>query len=116
MLMKASGETELATLACYCEKHLPVSIDQCPIDYAPYLNATRKSNKPHMKPPLTELEVANPNSSFEFDDVSRSTKKACTYAETYKLGPSLVPVVVITGKLPFERSSILLILFVVIGA
>ena len=69
-----------------------------------------------MKPTLTDFEVTSSNSSFEFDDVSRSTKKACAYAETYKLGPSLVPVVVITGKLPFERSSILLILFVVIGA
>ena len=113
--MKASGGAEPAILACYCEKHLPVCVDY-PVAYAPYVNATRKSNKPHMKPPLTELEVANPNSSFKFDDASRSTKKACAYAETYKLGHPLVPIVVITGKLPFERSSILLILFVIIGA
>ena len=60
MLMKASGETELATLACYCEKHLPVSIDQCPIAYAPYLNATRKSNTPHMKSPSLSFGSLTP--------------------------------------------------------
>ena len=87
MLMKASGETELATLACYCEKHLPVSIDQCHVAYAPYLNVTRKSNKPHMKLTLTELEITSPNSSFEFGDASRSIKRAWAYAGTYKLGP-----------------------------
>ena len=46
------------------------------VAYFPYLNVTRKSNKPHMKPTLTELEVTSPNSSFEFDDASRSIKRA----------------------------------------
>ena len=60
----------------------------------PYLNATGKSNKPHMKPTLTELEFTGPNSSFEFDDASCSIKRVWAYVETHKLGPPLVPVVV----------------------
>ena len=86
MPMKAADGAEPATLACYCEKHLPVTINYN-VAYFPYINATRKSNKPHMKLTLTELEVTSPNSSFEFDDASRSIKRVWAYVETYKLGP-----------------------------
>ena len=69
-----------------------------------------------MKPPLTELEVTNPNLFFEFDDASRSTTRAWACAETYRLGPPLVPVVVAVrrimeyiGKATIRKKLILLV-------
>lgn len=49
---------------------------------------------------MAELEAIDPNSSFEADDTSnlqtpRATKKARAYAKTYKLGPPLVPAIVV---------------------
>ena len=56
-------------------------------------------NEPHMKPTLIELEVTSPNSSFEFDDASRSIKTAWAYAGAYKLGPPLVPVIIAVRRI-----------------
>ena len=53
-----------------------------------------------MNPTLTELEVTSPtNSSFEFGGVSRSIERAWAYAETYKLGPPLVPVLIAVRRI-----------------
>ncbi|KZT21556.1 hypothetical protein NEOLEDRAFT_1164542 [Neolentinus lepideus HHB14362 ss-1] len=72
MPMKSTQGTEPATLQCFCEKHLP---------------------REQWEARKTAL-VAEPSTPEPGDD-RRAAKSARAYAKTYKLGPPLVPAIIV---------------------
>ncbi|TFK48530.1 hypothetical protein OE88DRAFT_1634784 [Heliocybe sulcata] len=72
MPMKSTQGTEPATLQCYCDKHLP-----------------REQYEARKAALIAERSTPEPG------DEKRAAKSARAYAKTYKLGPPLVPAIIV---------------------
>ncbi len=90
MPMKATQGSEAPVLACYCEKHLPVCSGRPVSRYCTH--------------PVVQREQAEARAaalaSEKIDGVGdadnqKSSKTARAYAKTYKLGPPLVPKIIV---------------------
>ena len=99
MPMKSAHGAEPATLACYCEKHLSVRDPLSLFTYANYLSYIQKEQLAAHEVAVTEFDRNN-NANVSFSSTNgqsspthptsphtpRSSKKAHTYAKTYRLG------------------------------
>ena len=88
-------------------KHLPVSTDY-PLVCGPYLNATRKSNKPHIKPSSLSLRSPTPTHS-SYSTMCPVLQKG--HARIQKC-PPLVPAIIVRrimeyiGKVPLQNKLV----------
>lgn len=94
--MKSAHGAEPATLACYCEKHLPVIFSNR-YWYTFYSHVVQEEQQAAHQAALEEIEKEKDNGPSINSDVHtlRSSKKARAYAKSYKLGPPLVPAIIV---------------------
>ena len=99
MPMKSAHGAEPATLACYCEKHLPVRDPLSLFTYANYLSYIQKEQLAAHEVAVAEFDRNNDaNVSFSSANGQSSpthptlphtlcsSKKAHAYVKTYRLG------------------------------
>lgn len=86
MPMKATKGSEAPTLACSCERHLPVRSKLMDVTFA-----LRQSQREQAEARVVALALEDGGES----DYQKSSKTARAYAKTYKLGPPLVPKVIV---------------------
>ena len=99
MPMKSAHDTEPTTLACYCEKHLPVRDPLSLFTYTNYLLYIQKEQLVAYEVAVAEFDYNNDaNISFSSTNGQSSpihpmlphtlysSKKAHAYMKTYRLG------------------------------
>ena len=98
MPMKSAHGAEPATLACYCEKHLPVCDPLSLFTYANYLSYIQKEQLAAHEVAVAEFDRNN-NANMSFSSANgqsspthptlphtpHSFKKAHVYVKTYRL-------------------------------
>lgn len=104
MPMKSAHGSEPATLTSFCEKHLPVRTSFL-ADFSQDADGTARLQKEQQEAheaALAELDSdvgPSNNTKNGLADANihtpRSSKKARAYAKTYKLGPPLVPALIV---------------------
>ena len=99
MPMKSAHGAEPATLACYCEKHLPVCDPLSLFTYTNYLLYIQKEQLAAHEVAVAEFDHNN-NANMSFSSTNgqsspthpmsphtpRSSKKAHAYVKTYRIG------------------------------
>ena len=94
MPMKSSQGSEAPTLACYCEKHLPVSlVFLTRVCGRRYLTRCDVGQREQAEARAIAL-AAEANEDTSHND-PQASKIARAYAKTYKPGPPLVPAIIV---------------------
>ncbi|ETW78629.1 hypothetical protein HETIRDRAFT_50351 [Heterobasidion irregulare TC 32-1] len=85
MPMKATSGSEPPTLQCFCEKHLP---------------------REQAEARAAALAAEEEDATTEHPSSPKSSKTARAYAKTYKLGPPLVPAIIVSQILQYIHKII----------
>lgn len=91
MPMKSSQGSEAPTLACYCEKHLPVRYSSRITDFV----LTTLLQREQAEARATALAAERLEGAVHNDNDPQAVKSARAYAKTYKPGPPLVPQIIV---------------------
>lgn len=100
MPMKSAHGSEPATLAAYCEKHLPVSVS-LQNTHSSFAHRRQKEQLALHEAALAEMDRSYGHGEYDSSDggaqthTPRTSKKARAYAKTYKLGAPLVPALIV---------------------
>lgn len=100
MPMKASQGSEAPTLACYCEKHLPVCFSMLRCSPRRRLTEQRQREQQEARAAMHRAE----DDSVDGDNIHpspKSNKTARAYNKQYKPGPPLVPRIIVNRILQY---------------